>query len=174
MDHQDESSTSRQLPERWVAKIFRELQGNYGSRFLNQWKTGQALEDGTDAGIRNAMQAWSKKLGGFADMPSVLSAVLACLPEEPPSLPEFVSLCRNQASRFAGGTARLEHKPTPEEKARADEAAKRAREATSAPQPKGDPKAWAKRIVSTGTAYPIAEQMARQAIGHPADDREAA
>src|SRR5690349_13610741 len=54
MDRADASLMSPQsLPERYVAKIFQEMQGNYGSRFLNQWKTGQVLADGTDAGIVN-------------------------------------------------------------------------------------------------------------------------
>ncbi len=170
MQEPDESSTSRrQLPERWVRKIFAELQGNYGSRFLAQWQTNQRFADdhpraGEDVGLVNAMAVWAKKLGGFSDAPAAISEALACLPSEPPSLPEFVALCREQARRIASGTGKLEHKPTPAEKARADEAAKRAREATSALQPRKDHRDWANRIAHAGSRYPIAEQMAADAL----------
>jgi hypothetical protein len=96
-----------------VAKIFQALHGNYGSRFLNQWKTGQTLDDGTDAGVKNAMAFWAEKLGGFADQPERIRRVLDALPPEPPSLPQFVELCR--AARPDEKPA-LDHKPTPEER----------------------------------------------------------
>lgn len=118
----DESSTLRQpLPDRWVAKIFQELQGNYGTRFLNQWKTGQTLPDGTDAGVKNAMSTWAKKLSGFSDMPEVFKEVLESLPSEPPSAPDFVSLCREAARRRVPSNPMLGYVPTEEEKARAEE-----------------------------------------------------
>ena len=91
MDRADASLMSPQsLPERYVAKIFQEMQGNYGSRFLNQWKTGQVLADGTDAGIVNAMAMWGKKLAGFIDHPECIRRALDRLPNDPPSLPQFV------------------------------------------------------------------------------------
>lgn len=118
----DESSTLRQqLPERWVAKIFQELQGNYGTRFLNQWKTGQTLADGTDAGVKNAMATWARKLSGFIDMPEVFKDVLESLPSDPPSAPEFVNLCRDAARRKAPNNPMLSYVPTEEDKARAEE-----------------------------------------------------
>lgn len=121
----DESSTLRQqLPERWVAKIFQELQGNYGTRFLNQWKTGQTLADGTDAGVKNAMATWARKLSGFIDMPEVFKEVLESLPADPPSAPEFVSLCREAARRKGPNNPMLGYVPTEEDKARADEVIK--------------------------------------------------
>lgn len=99
------------------------MQGNYGSRFLNQWKTGQTLADGQDAGVRNAMNVWAEKLGGFIDAPGVFGAVLASLPDDPPSLPAFVALCRAEMARSRDNQMKIEHRPTPEEKAKADQAA---------------------------------------------------
>ena len=40
----------KQLPDGWIQRIFATMQGTYGTRFLNMWKTGQTLPDGTDAG----------------------------------------------------------------------------------------------------------------------------
>ena len=82
------------LPLSWVNKIFMELQGHYGTRFLNMWKTGVAMPDGADQGLLNAMEVWSRKLGGFHDRPEVFKRVLDTLPANPPSLPDFVELCR--------------------------------------------------------------------------------
>lgn len=89
------------------------MQGNYGSRFLNQWKTGQTLPDGTDAGLKNAMACWAEKLGWFVDHQERIRRVLDSLPADPPSLPQFVELCR--LSR-ADEKPALPHKKTPEER----------------------------------------------------------
>ena len=54
-----------QLPDGWIQRVFAAMQGNYGTRFMNQWKTGQSLPDGNDAGIVNAMNHWSEKMAGI-------------------------------------------------------------------------------------------------------------
>lgn len=77
------------------------------------WKTGQTLPDGNDAGVVNAMAEWGKKLAGFAEQPERIKRVLETLPADPPSLPQFVELCRQV--RIDSDTPRLEHKQTPEE-----------------------------------------------------------
>ena len=89
------TSTPRRLPDQWVQKIFATMQGHYGTRFLNMWKTGQVLPDGNDAGVVNAMNHWSEKLGGYVDRPDVIKKVLESLPIEPPSLPQFMELMRH-------------------------------------------------------------------------------
>jgi hypothetical protein len=71
------------------------MQGHYGTRFLNMWKTGQILPDGTDAGIANAMNHWDKKLAGYASSPETIRKVLDNLPADPPSLPQFYDLLRH-------------------------------------------------------------------------------
>jgi hypothetical protein len=144
MNTQGASSTSRlPLPAEWVAKIFRELQGNYGTRFLNQWRSGLMTEDGKhDAGVLSAMGVWGRNLAGFTDRPEALFAVLAHLPPDPPTLPAFVTLCRDAAIRLGGNAPRLEHRMTPEEREKADEAAKAANQAID--RSGVDPLAWAK------------------------------
>lgn len=59
------------------------------------WKIGQTLPDGSDAGIVNAMNHWAEKLGGYKNRPEAIRAVLDHLPSNPPTLPEFLQLCRN-------------------------------------------------------------------------------
>ena len=84
----------KQLPDGWIQRIFATMQGHYGTRFLNMWKTGQTLPDGTDAGVVNAMNEWSRKLAGYADQPDTIKKALQYLPHDPPSLPQFCELLR--------------------------------------------------------------------------------
>jgi hypothetical protein len=93
----NEQSTlpQRRLPDGWVQKIFATMQGHYGTRFLNMWKTGQELPDGRDAGVVNAMNHWAEKLGGYKDHPETIKRALENLPLEPPSLPQFAEILRH-------------------------------------------------------------------------------
>ena len=89
------NSTSKRLPDQWVQKIFATMQGHYGTRFLNMWKTGQVLPDGNDAGVVNAMNHWAEKLGWYVNSPNTIKEVLESLPIEPPSLPQFAEMLRH-------------------------------------------------------------------------------
>lgn len=71
------------------------MQAYYGQRFISMWKTGQMLPDGQDAGFANAMNVWAERLAGFKDSPETIKRVLECLPLDPPTLPQFLELCRH-------------------------------------------------------------------------------
>lgn len=58
------------------------------------WRVGQLLPDGQDAGIANAKEVWGEKLAGFAGRPECIKRALESLPQHPPTLPEFIVLCR--------------------------------------------------------------------------------
>lgn len=142
MDMSAEQSTLRQpLPLGWVRKLFAELQGNYGTRFLDMWRSGVTDTNNDDVGLLNAMDMWAEKLAGFRGRPEAIRRVLDTLPQNPPTLPQFVDLCRQAC-------------PTPEHKAlpapeippsviaaRQAEAEAMARQVLA---PKVDHKAWAK------------------------------
>ena len=83
----------------WVRKLFAELQGNYGTRFLDMWRSGQADTNGDDVGLQNAMDMWADKLAGFRDRPDAIRRVLDTLPPHPPTLPEFVALIRQSCPK---------------------------------------------------------------------------
>lgn len=85
------------------------MQGHYGTRWLNTWRIGQALPDGQDAGVRNAMATWAEGLGGFAsaDGAEAIGKALKSLPTDPPSLPAFRALVqqfRQPAQKAIGYT----------------------------------------------------------------------
>jgi len=97
----------------WVNKIFITLQGAYGTKFLNMYKTGQTLADGSDAGIQNAMHQWGERLQNYADREWVFHKALEVLPDTPPTLPEFLRLCQRAVDRTP--TPKLERTYTAEE-----------------------------------------------------------
>lgn len=125
------------LPDSWIAKIFDHMSGLYGSKFADLWR-------GTDPATVRRM--WAEKLAGFESMPKAIKEALDSLDDKPfpPTLPEFLGLCREAGRRHVDAPIRLEHKPTPEEKEKAEEAMKRA--AAAVQQPRRDHKAWAKKL----------------------------
>lgn len=109
-------STPQRLPDAWVQRIFATMQGHYGTRFLNLWKTGQVLPDGNDAGVVNAMNHWAEKLAWYSNSPQTIKKVLENLPIDPPSLPQFVELLRH--AWVPPQVPVIEHTYTEEERAR--------------------------------------------------------
>ena len=96
------------LPESWITKIFSHFEALYGSKFHDAWK-------GTD--LANVKQVWAEKLGGFKDKPQAIKSALDSLDDKPwpPTLPEFLHLCRDAAKREAPKVLALEHHLTEEE-----------------------------------------------------------
>ena len=86
---------SNRLPDSWIVKIFNTMQAHYGTRWMNMWKLGEILPNGLDAGLANAMDTWAIKLAPYEQKPDALKKVLANLPPEPPSLPQFMELLKN-------------------------------------------------------------------------------
>lgn len=96
------------LPESWINRLFSHFEALYGSKFASLWQ-------GTD--IANVKRLWAEKLSGFEDKPKAIKLALDALDERPfpPTLPEFLTLCRTAARRIGNDTPLLEHKFTEEE-----------------------------------------------------------
>jgi len=109
------NSYRQPLPAIWVSKIFATMQGHYGARFVNMWKTGELLPNGQDAGYANAQRFWAEKLAGFEDHPECIAHALESLPDTPPTLPQFLELCRRAPRKEP---LMLVHNLTPEDIAR--------------------------------------------------------
>lgn len=86
------------LPDRWVERIFSHMACHYGNRFADMW-SGQDTE--------TVKAFWARKLGGFADMPEVIGWALDALDDQPtpPSLPQFIAMCRIASKRRPGMVA---------------------------------------------------------------------
>lgn len=108
--------------ERGIDRLFGELESLYGSRFADLWA-------GTD--IERVKAKWTEKLRGFADHPGVIQKAVDALDERPspPTLPEFLALCRDAARRMGSAQAALPHKMTREDHERVSQAARDAKRA---------------------------------------------
>lgn len=86
------------LPTPWVNRLFERMSGLYGVKFADAWR-------GCD--LENVKAVWAAKLAGFYEMPGCLKAALDACDDRPwpPTLPEFLGLCRDAARRL--GTQRL-------------------------------------------------------------------
>lgn len=89
------SPDTHQAAVRTANKVFKTMQGMYGSLFLSKFSTGKTGADGSDAGIVSARDVWAMALQRFdvATVVTSLERLLTDFPEFPPSLPQFVALC---------------------------------------------------------------------------------
>ena len=76
---------STPLPSAWIDRLFERLSAFYGNKFLDLWRNLDA---------QSVRRAWAEELAGFT--PDELKRGLAaCRAREwPPTLPEFMGLCR--------------------------------------------------------------------------------
>ena len=86
------------LPESWIERIFSHMACLYGNKLADMW-------GGQDATTIKAF--WAIKLRGFASRPEVIAAALESLEgrQFPPTLPEFIGLCRDALRRTPAGPA---------------------------------------------------------------------
>lgn len=95
-----------QMPKSWTESLLKKMTALYGERFLNQWR---------NVDPDDMIDAWSEALGPFCDIGEdqgkrikwALDQLAANNPH-PPTLPEFIALCR-QAPR-----PQLKQLPQPE------------------------------------------------------------
>lgn len=106
------------LPDGWVIRIFDHMAAMYGSKFADLWR-------GTDPEKVRAM--WAEKLARFADKPKAIKLAIDSLDDKPfpPTLPEFLALCREAAKRIGDNKPALPHKLTEDDKLHQNEMAKR-------------------------------------------------
>jgi hypothetical protein len=125
------------LPTEWVERIFEVMSGLYGTKFADLWK---------DSNHDFVMSLWAKKLAGFRSMPGSIKEALDSLDSKPypPTLPEFLAMCREAAPRHQIKPVMIGYQPTAEDQARAQEIIR-----TAAERIRGDDrdhKAWAKKL----------------------------
>ncbi len=86
--HQNSFPEKRILPEAWIDRIFARMEAAYGSLFLDRWRGCDIIE---------VKKVWAEELRSFSDYPECFGGALKAMIDEckfPPTLPEFVSLCR--------------------------------------------------------------------------------
>lgn len=80
------------LPDAWIEKLFQKFEDFYGSRWAALYG---------DFPRARVMATWAEELAGFAAMPECIGrAVKAQLASVyPPTLPDFMAVCRSEARR---------------------------------------------------------------------------
>lgn len=75
------------LPLTWINALFQKFESYYGQDFVRKWA-------GTD--VMAVKQEWAEKLGKF-DGETLRQSAEYCAENvpKPPSLPEFVTICKN-------------------------------------------------------------------------------
>lgn len=81
--------------------VFRVMHGFYGNLFLSKFATGEAMAGGGDGGVASARTIWAHGLRSFdvGTVKTALSRTMDAHPEFPPTLPQFVALCKACAPR---------------------------------------------------------------------------
>jgi hypothetical protein len=84
-----------------ASSVFKVMHGFYGNLFLSKFASGQLNDAGDDIGVINARSIWGHGLVTFDEL-TIKTALSNCMdrhPEFPPSLPQFVLLCRAATPR---------------------------------------------------------------------------
>lgn len=96
------SSPVSSLPEpdvaRVVERVFERMRGAYGARFDRQWECPAGMDPVQHADA--IKRTWCDALAPLCADLRVVAHGLGSLPAHPPSLPEFVALCRGAPPRF--------------------------------------------------------------------------
>lgn len=145
------------LPNAWVRKIFATMRATYGAAFDRQWQCPAGTDPAEHAA--DMIGHWGRELRGYQQSPQAIAYALEHLPPSPPNLIEFRALCRG-APQYT--QKQLEAPRVPPE---------RMLEAVAAiakPEPKYDPKEWAKKLKAreeSGEKLTLAQRaMWREAI----------
>ncbi|RQV56108.1 hypothetical protein [Burkholderia cenocepacia] len=129
------------LPQHWIEALFSKMAAFYGSRFASMWNGVNVVE---------VRRAWAIELGKLSrDQLKAGSDNLTALPK-PPTLPEFVSLCRQARSEQAASTAPRLADERPADRATVEAnlgAIRRVQERVLRREPTAE---WAFRLLMTG------------------------
>lgn len=80
-----EAPSSKVLPSAWIDRIFELFTGYYGKHFLDMW---------SGANVASVKSVWSAELGRLTPQAIALGMDACRRRKFPPTLPEFLELCR--------------------------------------------------------------------------------
>ena len=92
------------MPAEWVTRLFSRFQAIYGNRVQTMWK---------DADPNEVRAVWADALGPYEaqDVKRALEAMVMAYTEFPPTLPQFIALCRDSRSARTQAVAKLDYNP---------------------------------------------------------------
>ena len=126
------------LPDAWVERLFQKFEDFYGAKWAAQYG-GFPRE--------RVKRTWGEELGGFLSSPGVIAKAIEAQKANifPPTLPEFLALCRTASSREnQDSTTKLLAEPPMSPEVREKMAEKLSTAVTKAPS--YDYRGWAKQL----------------------------
>lgn len=90
---------SIEMPQ--IKRLFMLLHGMYGNQLLDKFRTGKLNDKNEDMGVLSAQAVWLNDLQNY-DFEVIRQAVEKCKERHqtfPPTLPEFLALCKASAPR---------------------------------------------------------------------------
>ena len=93
--------SARSLPSEWVERLFLRLQAIYGNRAATMW---------ADIPVAEVKAVWADALGDFLgdDIRAALDSCVSVYTDYPPTLPQFIGLCRDAKRLRAAGATKLD------------------------------------------------------------------
>ena len=84
------------LPDSWIEKLFQKFEDWYGAKWAAQYG---------DFPRERVKATWAEELGGFASQGDAIAQAINAQKNSPfpPTLPEFLVLCREAAKRIGNG-----------------------------------------------------------------------
>jgi hypothetical protein len=143
-------------PPEWIERIFLRFQTLYGNRAATMW---------ADIPKAELIATWRDYLDGFSgdDLRNAIEAMGRAYTEFPPTLPQFVNLCKDARNRRTQTTLAL-----PEPRGPIPPELGAIVHGFGTPG-RGDCKAWARKILeesAAGRVYPsISIEFAKEAFG---------
>lgn len=148
--------SSKAVPEAWIERLFVRLSAIYGSKMATMWG---------DCPKADIMDAWGEALASAdpANVRSALAKVAERYPSWPPTLGEFMALCRNES------TPQAHRQALPAPWPNVDQAVVATVVGQFGSGTKKDPKDWARRILAEAEVglyrLPIGIEKAKEALG---------
>lgn len=142
---------------RQIERLFQKFEDFYGAKWAAQYG---------DFPRERVKATWAEELAGFADKPEAIGKAIDAQKQSPfpPTLPEFLTLCRQAAIRLPKPPALPAPAPDPEKvKARTASISSRMRD------PYAPSLGWAellrKKYLAGERLYPVQIRMASEALG---------
>jgi hypothetical protein len=79
------STSTEALPMAWIERLFEKMVSLYGHKFLDMWR---------DIDLQSVKQTWAQELGKLSRDEIARGANALMSQEWPPTLPQFIKLCR--------------------------------------------------------------------------------
>lgn len=134
---QSSQTSTKSAPLSWVESLFERMQAIYGNKFIDMWR---------DTNLDMVKALWAAEMGKLSNEELSNGYQLLMTKVWPPSLPEYVQMCKAIERKEAAHVLALSSPKSELSREKAGEMLVKLG-AADAMKPKTDHKLWAKRII---------------------------